>query len=93
MPLTKKQFSQSMQQAVYKAFAEAYSRDIGKFRLLDQGPVDDEPWYTIEIFDKDVWFWLTQQQGSWHHYRDDATGHTHVDMDEATYLALVMRWS
>lgn len=63
------------------------------FKLLDQGEVDGEPWYTVQIQNNDIWFWLTQQHGAWSHYHDDAYRGPLVDMEERVYLALVMTWS
>lgn len=63
------------------------------FKLLDKGEVDGKPWYTVQIQNRDIWFWLTQQEGSWSHYHDDAYRGPLVDMEERVYLALVMTWS
>ncbi len=63
------------------------------FKLVHQGDVDDEPWYTVQIQNQEVWFWLTQQEGSWSHYHSEAHRGPLVDMSEPVYLALVMRWS
>lgn len=63
------------------------------FKLVDQGDVDGLPWYTIQIQNQEVWFWLTQQEGSWSHYHSEAHRGPLVDMSEPVYLALVMRWS
>lgn len=63
------------------------------FKLLDQGDVDDNPWYTIQVQNQEVWFWLTQQEGKWHHYHCNARNIPLVNMEEKVYLALVMRWS
>lgn len=63
------------------------------FKLLDEEFVDGEPWYTVQIQNRDIWFWLTQQEGSWSHYHCDVRKMPLVDMEEKVYLALVMRWS
>ena len=63
------------------------------FKLLDEEQVDGEPWYTVQIQNRDIWFWLTQQEGSWSHYHCDVRRMPLVDMDEKVYLALVMKWS
>ena len=63
------------------------------FKLLDEGLVDDKPWYTIQIQNREIWFWLTQQQGSWSHYHCEVRRMPLVDMEEKVYLALVMRWA
>lgn len=86
-------FTTEQQQYLKDAIKRATIKMNLKFELVDQGTVDDAPWYTVIIRNNDVWFWLSQQQGSWHHYRDDAYREPLVDMDEPTYLALVMRWS
>ena len=31
------------------------------FKLVDQGDVDSIPWYTVQIQNQEIWFWLTQQ--------------------------------
>ena len=63
------------------------------FKLLDQGDVDGRPWYTVQIQNREIWFWLTQQEGSWSYYHCDVRKIPLVDMEERVYLALVMRWA
>jgi hypothetical protein len=63
-----------------------------KFKLIDSAIVDGKQWYTIDIVDKEIWFWLTQQEGTqWHHY----TGKHRplVDLEEGLYALLLLRWS
>jgi hypothetical protein len=86
-------FTAEQQQYLKDALELATIKMNQKFELIDQGPVDDAPWYTVKIRDKEIWFWLTQQEGRWHHYICEQTRIPLVDMDEPTYLALVMRWS
>ena len=88
-----KVFADDEKQSIEDAFERAIIKMNQKFELVDQGPVDDAPWYTVAICDREVWFWLTQQEGHWHHYTCEHTRRSLVDMDESTYLALVMRWS
>lgn len=88
-----KVFTDDEKQSIEDAFERAIIKMNQKFELVDQGPVDDAPWYTVAIRDREIWFWLTQQEGRWHHYTCEHTRRSLVDMDEATYLALVMRWS
>jgi len=66
---------------------------LQNYKLIDQGDVDDLPWYTIQVQNQEVWFWLTQQEGKWHHYHCNARNIPLVNMEEKVYLALVMRWS
>lgn len=89
----KTMFSDEQLQHIEDALERAIIKMNQKFELVDQGPVDDAPWYTVVIRDNEIWFWLSQQEGQWHHYTCEHTRRTLVDMDEATYLALVMRWS
>ena len=89
----KSMFTEEQRQQIEDAVKRAIIKMNQKFELVDQGPVDDAPWYTVDIRDKEIWFWLSQQEGHWHHYICEHTRMPLVDMDEATYLALVMRWS
>ena len=86
-------FDDEQRRLIEDAVKRAIIKMNQKFELVDQGPVDDAPWYTVKVRDKEIWFWLTQQEGRWHHYICEHTRMPLVDMDEATYLALVMRWS
>ena len=74
--------------------SKAMIADLHKnFKLLDQDDVDGCPWYTIQIQNQDIWFWLTQQEGKWRHYTCPNRNTTLVSMEERVYLALVMKWS
>jgi len=82
-----------MTQAIKEVKDRMLSDMQENFILLDQGEVDGSPWYTIQIQNRDIWFWLTQQQGSWSHYNCEVRKMPLVDMEERMYLALAMRWS
>ena len=62
------------------------------FKLLDEEFVDGEPWYTVQIQNREIWFWLTQQEGRWSHNSERRNTPVAI-MEEKVYLALVMRWS
>ena len=85
---------QQLLQDTLREAREIMLADMNKnFKCIDQGPVDGEPWYTIQIQNQDIWFWLTQQEGSWHYYHSEAHRMPLVDMDEKMFLALTMTWS
>lgn len=63
------------------------------FKLIDQDEVDGCPWYVVQIQNREVWFWLTQQEGKWRHFTAPTRGIPIASMEERIYLALVMRWS
>ena len=89
--------SKEDEQRIREALREVHDRMVAdmqrNFTLLDEELVDDRPWYTVQIQNREIWFWLTQQEGSWSHYHCDVRKIPLVDMEERVYLALVMRWS
>jgi hypothetical protein len=51
---------QQLLQDTLREAREIMLADMNKnFKSIDQGPVDGDSWYTIQIQNQDIWFWLT----------------------------------
>jgi len=79
-----------------KALREAQDMMIAEmqknFILLSQNDEAGEIWYTVQVQNREIWFWLTQQEGRWSHNSERRNAPVAI-MEEKVYLALVMRWS
>jgi hypothetical protein len=65
-----------------------------KFEVVDKAIVDGVQWYTILIYDQEIWFWITQQDGPpWSHRAEPATNRTLADISEEMYALLLLKWS
>lgn len=64
------------------------------FQLIDQGDVDDEPWYVIQTYRSDVAAWLRSQSRVqvYEHDRDTVRFGIIFDVHQKVYTMLCLKW-